>query len=122
MDGKARSAESMLPLKEVELQVLLTLAEGPLHGYALLLRLTERQRGGLRPGPATLYRALARLSEEGLLEDAEGVVETTSTDPRRRYFRPTTFGRAVLRAELRRLAAVLAQARGAGIRFEGGAP
>lgn len=121
MRRSARSPESLLPLKELELQILLALEEEALHGYALLKRLSERTGGLGGRGPASLYRALARLTDEGLLEDGEAAVRTASTDPRRRYFRPSAFGRSVLRAELRRLDGVLARARAAGIGFEGGA-
>lgn len=121
MKRRGEPAEAERVLKELDLQVLLALEEEPMHGYALLTRLGERWSGVQKPGAASLYRSLARLSEEGLLEDAEAVVQSASTDTRRRYFRPTARGRAVLRAELGRLAAVLAQARSAGIRFEGGA-
>lgn len=117
---RRESAGPDVVLKELDVHVLLALEEEPMHGYALLARLGERLDGPQRPGAASLYRALARLTDAGLLEDAESVVRTESTDPRRRYFRPTRRGRAALRGELERLAALLAHARSAGIRFEGG--
>jgi DNA-binding PadR family transcriptional regulator len=121
MERRGGRREPEVALKELEVQVMLVLEEEPMHGYALLARLNERSSGVQRPGAASLYRALARLTDAGLLEDAEDAVQTTSTDARRRYFRPTATGRAVLRSELRRLEGVLAQARAIGIRFEGGA-
>jgi DNA-binding PadR family transcriptional regulator len=116
-----RSPESLLPLKDLELQVLLALESEPLHGYALLTEVAERSPGVMKPGPASLYRTLAKLSEDGLLEDAPKHARTDSKDPRRRYFRPTALGRAVLHAELRRLSALLAEAKAAGIRYGRGA-
>jgi len=110
-----------LPLKDLELQVLLALEAEPMHGYALLAAVGERSVGVMKPGPASLYRALAKLTEDGLLEDAARFAHADSTDPRRRYFRPTSFGRAVLQAELRRLSALLAEAKAAGIRYRRGA-
>jgi DNA-binding PadR family transcriptional regulator len=118
----SRSPESLLPLKDLELQVLLALEAEPMHGYALLAEVAQRSPRFMTPGPASLYRTLARLSDEGVLEDAVEFARADSTDPRRRYFRPTAFGRAVLRAELRRLAALLAEATAAGIRYRRGAP
>jgi DNA-binding PadR family transcriptional regulator len=112
-----RSPQSLLPLKDLELRVLLALEAEPLHGYALLTAVAERSPGKLKPGPASLYRTLAKLTENGLLEDAPKSASLGSTDPRRRYFRPTAFGRAVLHAELRRLTALLEEAKAAGIRY-----
>jgi DNA-binding PadR family transcriptional regulator len=111
---------SRLPLRELELLVLLSLEEEPLHGYALLGRVADRSDGFIKPGPASLYRTVAALFRDGLLEDAGSLAD--SDDPRRRYFRPTPYGRAVLRAELRRLESLLGEARSLGIRFEAGAP
>ncbi len=114
-----RSPESRLPLKELELVVLLALDEEPLHGYALLTRVAEQSDGFIAPGPASLYRVLAALQTDGLLEEADDYEHPHSNDPRRRYFRASGLGRAVLRAELRRLAGILTAARDRGIRFEG---
>jgi DNA-binding PadR family transcriptional regulator len=121
MGRREREPESVLPLRDLELWVLLSVEEEPLHGYALLGRVAERSGGFLKPGPASLYRTLSELTSSGMLEEAAGHVDPESQDERRRYFRATTFGRAVLRAELRRLSALLAQARASGIRYEGGA-
>jgi DNA-binding PadR family transcriptional regulator len=121
MTAKARSAESALPLRELERLVLLAVEAEPQHGYALLARVVEVSAGFLKPGPASLYRTLSNLEAAGLLEEASGHTDATSTDERRRYFRLTTFGRAVLRAELKRLQALLGEAKASGIRFEGGA-
>ena len=112
------SAESRLPLKELELLVLLAVYGAPLHGYALLSAVAGQSNGFIAPGPASLYRTIAQLFEEGLLEEAGG---RHDDDPRRRYFQASMQGRAVARAELKRLAALLTSARAAGVRFEGGA-
>lgn len=108
-------AQERLPLKELELLVLLSTEEEELHGYALLTRITERSDGFLSPGPASLYRTLAHLTRERILEAFAG---NDADDPRRRYYRPTPFGRAVLRAELRRMSRLLHEAHEIGIRFE----
>jgi DNA-binding PadR family transcriptional regulator len=120
MAATGKKPESMLPLKELDRLVLLALDGEPQHGYRLLTRVAERSGGFVAPGPASLYRVLADLETAGVLEEAEGYAATDSEDARRKYFRLTSFGRAVLRAELGRLAALLASARGQGIRFEGG--
>ena len=120
MRKREQPVEAALPLKDLELLVLLATEQEPLHGYALLARVAARSNGFLQPGPASLYRTLSQLVSEGLLEEAVGHVDPASGDERRRYFRPTARGRAVLRAELRRLSALLGEARAMGIRFEGG--
>jgi DNA-binding PadR family transcriptional regulator len=120
MGAAGNNPESMLPLKELERLVLLALEDEPQHGYRLLTRVAGRSGGFVAPGPASLYRSLSELEAAGVLEEAEGFAAADSEDSRRKYFRLTSFGRTVLRAELRRLAALLADARGQGIRFEGG--
>lgn len=116
-----RRVESYLPLKDLERQVLLALHVGPVHGYALFTRVAEQSEGFIVPGPTTLYRTLAQLTRDGLIEDLPAErVEADRTDPRRRYYGLTGQGRAVLEAELRRLAALLREARRVNLRFEEG--
>lgn len=102
--------EDHLPLQSRVFGVLLALAEGPLHGYALLKRLEQNADLGGRPGPTTLYRTLHELEDAGWVEPSEE--RQALDDERRRYFRLTRAGRAVLRAEVARLERVLAHARG----------
>jgi DNA-binding PadR family transcriptional regulator len=115
--ARTPAPESRIPLKELELLILLSVEQEPLHGYALLDRVSERSDGFIKPGPASLYRTIAALFDEGLLEEVQTTLPAELDDARRRYFGPTTFGRAVLRAELRRLSVLLAQARALGIRY-----
>jgi DNA-binding PadR family transcriptional regulator len=97
-------AAQLLPLTPLSLAVLLALAEESRHGYALLKEI-ERQSGGrLQPGTGTLYAALQRMIEEGVIEASR---RPRGEDARRRYYALTPFGRAVARAELRRLARVV---------------
>ena len=106
-----------LPLKEVELLVLLCVSERPQHGYALLAAVAEASEQVVVPGPASLYRALGEMLDEGLLTEAD-TPEDEPVDPRRRYFAPTVFGHAVLRAELGRLSGLLRHARSLGIQYD----
>lgn len=101
----------------VELQILLALAEGPKHGYAIKRDVEQRTEGALHLGPGTLYEAIQRLRGSRWIEEAPdgaaaGVLETGSARgaPRRTY-RLTQRGRAGLGRELGRLAALLDQAR-----------
>jgi DNA-binding PadR family transcriptional regulator len=106
---------SQLPLRPVEFQILLILAEQPSHGYSII-RETERRTGGkVRLQPGTLYRAIQRLEDEGLIVEVEDPPERDSDDPRRRYFTLTDQGRVVASEEAGRLAALVEEARAAGL-------
>jgi len=95
------NADSLLPLTTVAFEILLSLADGERHGYDIMVSIEERTGGGLSPNPGTLYRAVARLSKEGLLESTE---RRTPAGERRRFFRLSPLGARVAKAEARRLA------------------
>jgi DNA-binding PadR family transcriptional regulator len=95
----------MLPLAPHMLEILLALAERPLHGYALIQATREQSGGRIRLSTSSLYAALAKLSAEGLVEDAGGTGE--SGGPPRRTFRITALGRRVARLEAARLASTV---------------
>ncbi len=101
--------ESFLPLTEVALEVLLALADQIRHGYGVLLEVEARTSGRVKLRPGTLYRALSRLTDQGLAESVPGPAD--DDDPRRQYYGLTDLGRRVLESELHRLAGVLASAR-----------
>jgi len=98
----AKIPDPRAPLGEVEWEVLLALADGAKHGYAILLDVESRQ-GSLRLLPGSLYRALHRLERERLVEETLAV-DAPSSDARRRTFRLTTIGRQIAAAEALRLA------------------
>lgn len=85
--------------------ILLALADGERHGYAIMQEVEERTAGELRLGPGTLYGALKRLLEEGWIEELE------ADEERRRYYRLTTAGRKALRGEAERLESLVSLAR-----------
>lgn len=120
--GRTSVPESRIPLKELELLVLLSVEQEPLHGYALLDRVSDCSAGFIKPGPASLYRTIASLFDEGMLDEVETPLPAGVADARRRYFAPSPWGRAVLQAELRRLSALLAQARALGVRYGTSSP
>ena len=94
--------DTLLPLPSATLHILLALAEGERHGYAILQDVEARTDGELRLSAGTLYRSIARMVDQGLIME---VVRrrTRADDERRRYYRLTAFGEAVARAEVRRL-------------------
>ena len=90
-----------------ESQVLLALLDGEAHGYAIMQRVAEQSEGRTQMGPGTLYTAIARLTERGWLQESSAGAE--GDDARRRYYRLTKNGRAVIEEEVRtwaRLASV----------------
>src|SRR5688572_16572288 len=109
--------ERFLPLTPVAFEILLALAEGPRHGYDVLLGIERRTRGRVVPNPGTLYRALDRLVREGLLETAEG--SGAAGEPRR-HFRLSPLGARVAAAEAARLADQVGAARARGVLQEPG--
>lgn len=102
--------DRFLPLTPITFEVLLALAGAPAHGYAIMKAIAERTGGRMDPHPGTLYRALARLVEDGLVEEM-AEVPSPSADERRRCYGLTRAGRAVAAAEARRLEGVVADAR-----------
>src|ERR671911_694721 len=79
----SNSPESFLPLTPVAFEILLALAEGERHGYEVMIEIERRSAGRISPNPGTLYRALDRLVQEGLLTSAVRSVEGES---RRGFF------------------------------------
>lgn len=92
------------------LHVLVALAAGPSHGYAIRQEVEARTDGALRLWPASLYGTLAELTERGLIEEARPP-RGRDDDPRRRYYALTRDGRQALAGEATRLAALARLAR-----------
>ena len=102
--------ESFLPLTPVAFEILLALADGERHGYSILQEVESRSGGAVSLHAGTLYRALARLLESELIEELQSP-DPKNDDERRRYYRLTTRGVAVARAEMGRLEGQLSAAR-----------
>jgi DNA-binding PadR family transcriptional regulator len=101
---------SFLPLTPLVFQVLLTLADEPRHGYAIIREVETRTDGLIRLRTGTLYALLPRLLDQGLLEESAGRAPEHD-DERRRYYAVTPLGRDVLKAEARRLELAVEDAR-----------
>ena len=104
---------SFLPLRPVELEILLTLAHGERHGYAIIQETEARNEGTLRLETGTMYRALRRLVHDGLAAPTARRRHDREDDERRRYYTITALGRRVASAEAMRLARLVAAARSA---------
>lgn len=99
-----------LPLSPLTMSILLALAGGDRHGYALMQEIEQQTDGALRPGTGSLYAALQRLLDEGLITES-AKAPRGGEDARRKTFGITPAGRAAARAEVARLVRVLEHAR-----------
>lgn len=99
------------PLPSAAFHILLSLAGEDLHGYGIMRQVAEQTGGRVRLGPGTLYSSLQSLLEEGLIEEVDTRADKKLGDERRRYYRLTTSGRQLARAEADRLADLLRVAR-----------
>ena len=95
-------------MADLGFHILLALGRGPSHGYAIGKDVEEQSDGQLDPTTGALYQALRRLTDEGLIEPAEG---PSGTDERRKYFALTRQGREAAGEEARRLDALVRAAR-----------
>jgi DNA-binding PadR family transcriptional regulator len=98
-----------LPLSPATLHILLSLAAKDLHGYAILQEVARQSEGTYKLGPGTLYDNLQKLIRRKFVQELGR--RPGDDDPRRRYYRLTSAGRAVLAAETARLAGVVREAR-----------
>lgn len=109
-----RGIDKHLPLRRVEFHILLSLAAGERYGYGIIQDIEARGETSV-PDVGTMYRALGRLVEAGLIEAAPRCPAPDSGDERRNYYRITSTGMRVVRAEARRLGALVQAARGGGL-------
>lgn len=100
----------LLPLKPLVFQVLLSLADGERHGWALVREIQQRGEFA-RIMPGNFYRTLRGMLADGLIEETVPRSRQADDDERRRYFRLTSLGTEIAAAEARRLEAVVIEAR-----------
>lgn len=103
--------DDFVPLSPRVFHILLALAEGMSHGYRLMVAVEANSQGRVRIGPGTLYEALHRLCEQGLIDEVEEGKGPKADGRRQRYYRLARLGKRVLRAEAERLAGDLQVAR-----------
>ena len=116
MDRSRGESDFRLPLRAVEFHILLSLAAGERHGYGIILDIQARGETTV-PDVGTMYRALARMAENGLIAAAAAARRPAADagDERRNYYRITDAGVRVARAEVRRLEALMRAARIGGL-------
>jgi DNA-binding PadR family transcriptional regulator len=96
-----------LPLKPIDLEILIALAAGERHGYGLVQAVAEHTSGLLVLDPGNLYRVIKRLLADGVVAEAGRRESVEAGGERRRYYRLTPLGGRVLAAELERLRALV---------------
>ena len=104
---KPQVPEQLIPLKPSVFRILLALGDEDMHGYGIMQSLSSKTGAREKILPGTLYASLARMVEEGLVEELDPPLGDTSGGPQRRYYRRTRLGRAVAQAESERLRALL---------------
>jgi DNA-binding PadR family transcriptional regulator len=114
--------DSFLPLPASVMHVLVALADGEKHGYAIMRDVAELSGGAVRMGSGTLYGSIKRMLDQGLIEETEERPDPALDDQRRRYYRLTALGRRVGAAENARLATLVdaATMRRLGLQLGGG--
>ncbi len=108
--SEAKSADDLIPLKPVDLMVLMALVRQERHGYGIVADIEEQTEGRIRLVPGNLYAVLQRLERDGLVTETEKRPAPDLDDQRRRYYAITGLGRTVVAAEAARLRSVVGMA------------
>lgn len=107
----ARNAEPGTPLTPAVLHILLALAGGERHGYAIMKQVEADSRGAVKMGPGTLYGSLKRMLDAGLVQESARRIDPELDDERRVYYRISGAGSKALARELARYGQLVALAR-----------
>jgi len=106
-----RAPEGFLPLTPAVFHILVALGDGESHGYAIMQDVLAKTGGSVRLSAGTLYGAVSRLLEDGLIEELEERPDPEMDDTRRRYYRLSNLGGRVLHEESNRLTELVRSAR-----------
>ncbi|HEY4101930.1 MAG TPA: PadR family transcriptional regulator [Gemmatimonadales bacterium] len=112
------AVDRLLPLSPATFQILMSVAPGELHGYAIIQDVAERTGGEIKLSPGTLYRTIQRMLEQGVIRETATRPAREFDDERRRYYAITPFGTKVAKAEARRLLSLVRMARLQGLTTE----
>jgi len=113
---KTVDPSQFLPLTPAISHILLALADADRHGYGIMQEVERMTDGAVVMGPGTLYGTLKRMLASGLVDEAGARPDPGLDDERRRYYRATGLGRAVLEAETARMQALVGAARAKRVR------
>ena len=114
----AKDPEAQLPMTALWYNILLAMADAPRHGYGVIKEIEHRTDGTMSPATGTVYLALQRLEEDGLIVESTKAVaaeRAPADNRRRRWYELTRFGREVMVAETRRLYAQVGVALAKGV-------
>lgn len=111
MEGTSTEVAGRLPLKPLDLEILLVLADERLHGYGIMKRVERQSEGRVSLEVGSLYRVIGRLLDDGLIAEAPDATAADDDGRGRRFYRVTELGRRVVRAEVERLQQVVETAR-----------
>src|SRR5918992_915860 len=112
MSKRKPMLEPRRPLSLAVVHILLALADAPRHGYAIKQEAESRSAGTVRLGPGTLYEAIQRLLDSGLIrETAPGEEPINAQEAQRRYYALTPRGRRILQQEVEQLGQLVDYAR-----------
>jgi DNA-binding PadR family transcriptional regulator len=113
--SRTDEVEALLPLPTAVFHILVALAVRVRHGYSIMQDVSARTEGKVRLSAGTLYSAIRRMLEQGLIEELRESPDPDNDDERRRYYGLTAFGRDAALAEARRVSELLHQARATGL-------
>ena len=99
--------QRLLPLTPAVFFILFALGDGEKHGYAIMQTASRISNNQFRMGPGTLYTTIQRLLDLGLIEETDSLGRRSDHEERRRYYKLTRTGKAVLAADLSRMESVL---------------
>lgn len=97
-------AEGFIPLTALSFNILLALADAPRHGYAIIKEIEHRTEGGMSPGTGTVYLALQRFQDDGLIVETTDAGSQGRGRRKRRVYELTPLGRRVTALEAERIA------------------
>lgn len=106
-----KDLQHLLPLTPAVLFILFALADGEKHGYAIMQSVSRASDNQFRMGPGTLYTTIQRLLDLDLIEETENAGGQSDHESRRRYYKLTRTGKAVLAADISRMESVVRLAR-----------
>jgi len=106
-----RSCGRFRPLPASAMHIVVALADGEKHGYAIIRDVAALSGGAVRMGSGTLYGSIKRMLDQGPIEEADERPDPALDDQRRRYYRLTELGHRVGAAEHRRLLSLVEAAR-----------
>ncbi|MET1001785.1 MAG: PadR family transcriptional regulator [Acidimicrobiia bacterium] len=102
--------DSFLPLPASVMHIVVALADGEKHGYAIMRDVARLSDGSVRMGSGTLYGSIRRMLDQGLIEETDVRPDPALDDQRRKYYRLTELGHRVGAAEYSRLRALVSAA------------